>query len=115
MSKRKWQKAWATVVLVAICLIFLFETGVLPEGLYCESDSVQYALEILALILTLLGIVIGMKSEHRPALRLACFSVPLVFSLLVYYLFLSSTTLACAAAVGVAMLLQWPRAHTPEI
>ncbi len=115
MSKRKWQKAWAAVVLVSICLIVLFETGVLPEGFFCEADSVQYALEILVLILTLSGIVIGMKSEHRPVLRCVCFSVSLVFSLLVYYLFLSSTTLACAAAVGVAMLLLWPRAHTPEI
>ena len=48
-------------------------------------------------------------------LRWVCFSVPLLASLLVYYLFVSATTLACAAAVGVAMLLQWPRAHTPQI
>lgn len=115
MKVRQWQRVWAAVVLVALCLILLFETGLLPEGLCCGHESAQYGCEVATLALTLGGLVMGMKSPERPCLRFACFAVPLLLSLLVYYLFVSSTTLACAAAVGVAMLLLWPRANTPEI
>lgn len=115
MSIRQWQWAWAAVVLLAGCLSILFETGLLPEGICAGMDSVQYVMDCGAMALTLLGIVIGMKADGRPCLRWVCFSVPLLASLLVYYLFVSATTLACAAVVGIAMLLQWPRAHTPQI
>lgn len=115
MSIRQWQWSWAAVVLLAGCLCILFETGLLPEGIWAGMDTVQYVMDCGAVALTLLGIVIGMKADGRPWLRWVCFSVPLLASLLVYYLFVSATTLACAAAVGVVMLLQWPRAHTPQI
>ncbi|MGN0232952.1 MAG: hypothetical protein ACI4B5_00835 [Bacteroidaceae bacterium] len=115
MNVRLWQYVWAAVVLLAVCLIILFETGLLPEGSCVGDASVQYVCDCVALALSLIGIYVGMKSEGRPWLRLLCFGIPLVLSLLVYYLFVSATTLACAAAIGVAMLLQWPRAHTPEI
>ena len=115
MNMNRWQKAWAAVVLLAICLIILFETGLLPEGVWGGESSVQYVFDCVAVALSLIGLYVGMKSEHRPWLRLICFALPLILSLLVYYLFVSATTLACAAAIGVAMTLQWPRAHTPEI
>lgn len=115
MKLTQWQRAWAAVALVAVCLVILFETGLLPEGLCCGNESAQYACEVVTLALTLGGLVTGMKSSGRPCLRFVCFAAPLLLSLLVYYLFVSPTTLACAAAVGVAMLLQWPRANTPEI
>lgn len=115
MNIKQWQWLWGAVVLAAACLIILFESGILPEGFFCGCDAWQYACEVTTLALTLVGLVTGMKSPHRPWLRFACFALPLMASLLVYYLFYSSTTLACAAAVGVAMLLLWPRAVTPEI
>ncbi len=115
MNIRKWQWAWTAVVLLALSLIILFETGLLPEGCLCGDDNVQYALDILTVLLTLAGMVLGMRWKGSPWVRFACFSLPLLLALLVYYLFVSATTLACAAAVGVAMLLQWPRANTPEI
>ena len=114
MNIRHWQYAWAAVVLLAFCLTLLFETGILPEGICAGYDSVQYACDCLTLALTLGGIYVGMKMGRRHGIRLLCF-LPLILSLMVYYLFMSATTLACAAAIGVAMVLQWPRAHTPQI
>ena len=114
MNIRHWQYAWAAVVLLAFCLILLFETGILPEGICAGYDSVQYACDCLTLALTLGGIYVGMKMGRSHGIRL-CFGLPLILSLMVYYLFMSATTLACAAAIGVAMVLQWPRAHTPQI
>ena len=115
MNIRHWQYAWAAVVLLAFCLTLLFETGILPEGICAGYDSVQYACDCLTLALTLGGIYVGMKMGRSHGVRLLCFGRPLILSLMVYYLFMSATTLACAAAIGVAMVLQWPRAHTPQI
>ena len=115
MNVRQWQWTWAAVVLLAACLIILFETGLLPEGLLCGEYAVQYALDIATVALTLAGMVLGMKWRGSPWVRLVCLALPLMLSLMVYYLFVSPTAPYCAAAVGVAMLLLWPRANTPEI
>ncbi len=115
MNKRKWQYAWAAVVLLCGCLVLLFETELLPMGVFCGEANVQYVMDIAVVTLTLAGIVLGTKAHNRPKVRLVCFSLPLVLALLVYYLFLSSAAPYCAAVTGVAMLLQWPRASTPEI
>ena len=115
MNKRKWQYAWAAVVLLCGCLILLFETGLLPMGLFCGEDNVQYVMDIAVVFLTLIGVVLGVRAHNCPKGRFVCFSLPLVLALLVYYLFLSPAAPYCAAVVGVAMLLQWPRASAPEI
>lgn len=115
MSVRQWQWVWAATVLLVCCLGIFFETGLLPQGVCAGMDTLQYVMDCGAMALTLAGIVLGMRAAGRPWLRYVCFGVPLVVSLLVYFLFYSSTTLACAAAVAVAMLLQWPRANTPQI
>lgn len=115
MNIRQWQWAWTAVVLVSACLIILFETGLLPMGLFCGDAGLQYALDILTVVLTLGGMVLGMKWKGSPWVRLVCLGLPLVLSLLVYFLFVSPTAPYCAAVTGVAMLLLWPRDNTPEI
>ena len=115
MNKRKWQYAWAVVVLLCGCLVLLFETGFLPMGLYCGEANVQYVMDIAVVTLTLAGIVLGTKAHNRPKVRLACFSLPLVLALLVYYLLLRPAAPYGAAVTGVAMRLRWPRASTPGI
>lgn len=64
MNKRKWQYAWAAVVLLCGCLVLLFETGFLPMGLYCGEANVQYVMDIAVVTLTLAGIVLGLSLIH---------------------------------------------------
>ena len=51
MNMNRWQKAWAAVVLLAICLIILFETGLLPEGVWGGESSLQYVFDCVAVAL----------------------------------------------------------------
>jgi len=54
---------------------------------------------------TLVAIPLGLKVRNRPYLWLMLFGAVIHYSLLVYFLTYSATTLGCAAIAAVAMLL----------
>ena len=125
------------VWLVTVMLFLAFESGALPT-MYFQPDVEQaYALQVVAVVLTLLGSYVSMRlmafssvkqsvrsQEEMPALhtyatlcivRTLLVAIAIWYNLLVYYLADFSTTLFyCFIITVVASLFCWPSQTTFE-
>ena len=125
------------VWLVTVMLFLAFESGALPT-MYFQPDVEQaYALQVVAVVLTLLGSYVSMRlmafsgvkqsvqsQEEMPALhtyatlcivRTLLVAIAIWYNLLVYYLADFSTTLFyCFLITVVASLFCWPSQATFE-
>ncbi len=115
MNIKTLQKLSVGVLVLAALIALVFEMEWIEPGLLLGDDTVQYVVDMVGAVITLIGIPLGMKMKSRPAVRLSLFALVIITSLLIYYLFYSSTTLACAAIGTVVLLLQWPTEKTVEI
>lgn len=129
----RWTHAsvWAITILMALG----FEFELLPSMCFQPDAEQEYALHVLAVVLTLLGSYVAMrlmafagvkqsvrKQEEVAAqrtyatlclVRSALVALPIWYNLLVYYMAdFSSTMLYCFLITAVASLFCWPSQET---
>ena len=90
-------------LLTAACIVFIFETGMLPEGDLATSETLEYWLSLagIAMIIILLPLSLRLmkfgavkrsvaQSEENytrwSLIRIAMLGVPLLYNVLCYYL-----------------------------
>ena len=113
-------------LLLAACIAILFETHLLPSGIFTPSPSQAYTLQIVCLLTTIVVIPLSMKllhfnrirtlihaSEQNYAtwstIRLVLLGAVLLMNLIIYYLIGFDTSFAYLALMAVVpFLFIWP-------
>lgn len=129
MIRKTLQTAYIGVVGLAAFLVLLFET-VIDGILVCEVyDTAEYVTETVGILLLIALLPLAAQLFSIPAvrrqvmtshprwernyirwslLRLCLFAIPLLFHLILYYMFLSTTHSFCAVIAGLGLLYGWP-------
>lgn len=114
---------------VTICLVILYEFGVLKEGTYAGDASMNYLLQTIGILLVIalipislgmfnssidkniknLDIICALKSYRRwSEIRISLLTVSTVCNISFYYLTMNSTGTLCAAMSLIALLFCIP-------
>lgn len=124
---RKLRLRLFAIYFVAIIIVLLFETGALPIGMV-KSDTTNYILQVIGVLLSLALIPISLKGfnifsrralnknyEQRIGvykllanLRLLAFFIVIEYSILLYYLIDDTVGLYCALIGVVCSLFCFP-------
>lgn len=105
MKKSQIVIATALIVVVAMLEILVFKIGVYPKFHLAGEEAMKYAFDVAGVVQTLVSIPLGMRLRNRPGVWLALFAGVIHYGILVFFLFNSATTLACAAIGAVALLM----------
>ena len=133
---RRLRIEYIAFVLLAVLLVVLHETHVLPEGLLVGHTTAVYVCECAGILLTIALIPLALKSFHKALLRMALiedaaarrrsyvkwneirlaqFVVIVLLNTSIYYATLDNMCGYCAIMGVIASLFCWPTKSGVEV
>lgn len=115
--------------LLPILILIAFETGMLDSGFYAGDGRMEYMLETISILITIVCVPLALKlfsvvlikridevnleqALNRyvrwSGVRLLILEVAAVFNLVIYYLLLTNVGILCAGIAVTASLFCWP-------
>lgn len=129
---KRLQALYLSILGVTAILFLLFETEIIPSGLFSTNSEAGYTAGLLSIFLTLLGVYLALKlpafpkakleisdKDEQKALaayqkwvnrQLLCIATPILGNTLIYYATYSESAIYALLITLISILFCWPSA-----